>query len=63
MDGFALSCRGLEVFGFDVDRLPDFVEASRLQAAIARNLRNDLQFLPVRKSGILVSRRGNLPLA
>ena len=51
MDGFALSCRGLAVFGFDVDRLPDFpVEASRLQGAtIARNVRNDLQFLPVRQ--------------
>ncbi len=41
MDGFDWPCLCLDFFGFDVNRLPDFVEATRLQAAIARDVRGD----------------------
>jgi hypothetical protein len=35
MDGFGFAGRCLELFGFEVDGMPDFVEAAILQAAIA----------------------------
>ena len=48
MDGLALACRCLDFFRFDVNRLADIVEAARLQAAVARDMGDDLQVLPVR---------------
>src|ERR1035438_8117158 len=48
MNGVVLSCRCLDLFRFDVERLSDFVEAAFLQAAVAGDVRCDLNFLPVR---------------
>ena len=48
MDGFGFAGRCLELFGFEVDGMPDFVEAAILQAAIACDLGCDLEFLTVR---------------
>ncbi len=36
-----------ELFCFDVNRLFDFVEAALLQAAVARDMGSDLEFLAV----------------
>jgi hypothetical protein len=47
MDGFAWSRRCLDFFCLKVNRLPDFIESALLQAAIARDMRGDLQFLAV----------------
>lgn len=48
VDGFGLSRCCLDLFGFDVNRLSDFVEGSRLQSSVAGDMRRDLQFLPIR---------------
>jgi hypothetical protein len=48
MDGFALSVGCLDFFGFDVNCLSDFVKATLLQAAIARDVRGNSQLLPIR---------------
>ena len=48
VDGFGLSRCCLDLFGFDVNRLPDFVEGGRLQASVAGHMRRDLQLLPIR---------------
>ena len=47
MDGFSLSRCCQHLFGFEVNRLPDFVVASRLQASVAGDMGRDLQFLPI----------------
>ena len=47
MNGFGLAVRGLDLFGFEVDGLPNFVETALLQAAVVRNVGGDLEFLPV----------------
>ena len=47
MNRFALARGGLDLFGFDIDCLSDFVEATLLQASVARDMGGDLEFLPV----------------
>src|ERR1035438_9376643 len=47
MNGVVLACRCLDLFRFDVERLSDFVEAAFLQAAVAGDVRCDLNFLPI----------------
>ena len=47
MDGFAQARRCLDLFCFDVNGLFDFVETALLKAAVARDVRGDLEFLPV----------------
>jgi len=47
MNGFPFSSGSLDFFGLDIDRLAEFVEATLLQAAVATDMGNDLQFLAV----------------
>jgi hypothetical protein len=47
VNGFAPAIRTLDLFGFYVDGLPDFVEATGLETAVACNVSGDLKFLPV----------------
>jgi len=47
MDG-ALSVGCLHFFGFDVNCLSDFVKAALLQTTVTRDMRGDLQLLPIR---------------
>src|SRR5579864_7384881 len=47
MDGFALAVSGLQFFGFDVNCLANLLEGARLQATVARDMGDDLQFLAV----------------
>ena len=43
----SLAFRCLHFFRFDVNCLSNFLEGARLQAAVARDVGDDLQFLPV----------------
>ena len=47
VDSCARSGRALDFFRLDINRLPDFVEDARLQAAVAGDMCRDLQFLPI----------------
>jgi hypothetical protein len=47
VNGDELSVCGLDLFGFNVERLPDFSEAARLRVAIFDDVSRDLVFLSV----------------